>query len=131
MLVYIVFVYPLTICFLLATWVLPRGGGGVFHRYFGGVGVGVEIVTENIDYFAFQTQLADVSTRLSGFGDDKSPYIQVSWSSLETLYCNTVTHGTPPPLHPCIPRQPPCFLRGVSRIRFEESRSKGKVNLSA
>lgn len=42
-----------------------------------GIGADVEIITEDIDYFAFQGDLADVSARLSGFGDDSSPYIQV------------------------------------------------------
>lgn len=46
-------------------------------RYFLGVGVDVEIVTVDIDYFAFQGDLADVSARLSGFGAEKSPFIQV------------------------------------------------------
>lgn len=46
-------------------------------RYFFGVGADVEIITEDIDYFAFQGDLADVSATLSGFGGDKSPYIQV------------------------------------------------------
>eukprot|EP00752_Nemacystus_decipiens_P002680 g2506.t1 len=45
-------------------------------KYFFGVGADVEVVTEDIDYFAFQADLADISARLSGFGPDKSPFIQ-------------------------------------------------------
>lgn len=45
-------------------------------RYFGGVGAPVEIVTEDIDYFEQQAELADIADRLSGFGDSNSPYIQ-------------------------------------------------------
>ncbi|CAM9133803.1 unnamed protein product, partial [Hapterophycus canaliculatus] len=45
-------------------------------EYFGGVGADVEIVTEDIDYFSMQAELADVSAKLTGFGDNKSPYIQ-------------------------------------------------------
>ncbi|CAM9184613.1 unnamed protein product, partial [Scytosiphon promiscuus] len=45
-------------------------------QYFGGVGADVEIVTEDIDYFSMQAELADVSAKLTGFGDTKSPYIQ-------------------------------------------------------
>ncbi|CAM9743297.1 unnamed protein product, partial [Sphacelaria rigidula] len=44
--------------------------------YFGGIGVGVEIVTEDLDYFDQQANIADVGSRLSGLGDSKSPYIQ-------------------------------------------------------
>lgn len=47
------------------------------RRYFFGVGADVEVVTEDIDYFVVQAELADVSAKLTGFGDDKSPYIQV------------------------------------------------------
>eukprot|EP00752_Nemacystus_decipiens_P003771 g3472.t1 len=45
-------------------------------KYFFGVGADVEIITEDIDYFTFQGDLADVPTKLSGFGADKSPYVQ-------------------------------------------------------
>eukprot|EP00903_Cladosiphon_okamuranus_P007237 g7024.t1 len=45
-------------------------------RYFFGVGADVAVVTEDIDYFSFQADLADISARLSGFGPDKSPFIQ-------------------------------------------------------
>lgn len=37
----------------------------------------MEVVTEDIDYFAVQAELADVSAKLTGFGDDTSPFIQV------------------------------------------------------
>ena len=46
-------------------------------RYFFGVGADVEIITEDIDYFAFQGDLADVSAKLSAVGADTSPFIQV------------------------------------------------------
>lgn len=48
------------------------------HRYFGSVGADVEVVTEDIDYFSLQAELADVSAKLTGFGDDTSPYIKVT-----------------------------------------------------
>lgn len=51
------------------------------------MGVDVEIVTENIDYFERQSEIADISSRLSGSGDDKSPYIQVTarWGDWESI----------------------------------------------
>eukprot|EP00903_Cladosiphon_okamuranus_P017671 g16272.t1 len=45
-------------------------------KYFFGIGADVEIITEDIDYFASQGDLADVAATLSGFGATKSPYIQ-------------------------------------------------------
>ncbi|CAN0219603.1 unnamed protein product [Pylaiella littoralis] len=45
-------------------------------KYFLSIGADVEVVTEDIDYFAVQAELADVSAKLTGFGDDTSPYIQ-------------------------------------------------------
>lgn len=45
-------------------------------RYFGSVGVDVEIVTEQINYFEKQTQIASLASELTGL-EDKSPYIQV------------------------------------------------------
>lgn len=44
----------------------------------------MEIITEDIDYFAFQGDLADVSAKLSGLGDG-SPYIQVMHVCLRVL----------------------------------------------
>ncbi|CAM9219494.1 unnamed protein product [Ectocarpus sp. 6 AP-2014] len=46
------------------------------EMYFGSVGADVEVVTEDIDYFSLQAELADVSAKLTGFGDDTSPYIK-------------------------------------------------------
>lgn len=55
----------------------PSTAHHLCKRYFGGVGAPVEIVTEDIDYFEQQAELADIADRLSGFGDSNSPYIQV------------------------------------------------------
>lgn len=68
----------------LAVWDGPDNRASVLdnlyrcdRRYFGTVGADVEIVTENIDYFALQQNIASLPEELEGLGADKSPYIQV------------------------------------------------------